>query len=68
MHSGILTADLEFTFLCKQDQATSSTVEMLSPQEGVQTLTPVMSSAGIHSGNEDTEGEMSLVISIPRQL
>ena len=48
--------------MCTQDQSDESTVEMLSSQEGVQMSTPVMSSA------EDTEGELSLVISIPRQL
>ena len=53
--------------MCTQDQSDESTVEMLSSQ-GVQMSTPVMSSAGIHSSDEDTEGELSLVISIPRQL
>ena len=49
--------------MCTQDQSDESTVEMLSSQE-----TPVVSSAGIHSSDEDTEGELSLVISIPRHL
>ena len=54
--------------MCTQDQSDESTDEMLSSQEGAQMSTPVMSSAGIHSSDEDTEGELSLVISIPRQL